>query len=474
MPPLPRPVIDAYRDGRLALFVGSGFSLGVPGNFPTWGQLPHRLLDACERYDSLAPELIANKRQGFGIRMSLEQMLSELGALQTALGRDYQNALNDIFRPADAAPGEAHRAVAALGVRAIITTNYDQLFELSHETPHRQVYTWKEADRTLGDLQRGHPMRRVLFKIHGSVERHETVVMSDRDYDAARTDGSYQAVLGYLLQTHVFLFVGYGMNDPLDLDLAFRGNASAFKSAAQRHYVLLRNPSDGDRERLEREYNARVIPYAEHAEVPEILRRLAGGSVAPTPALAAPLAVAAPTAVAALTRAPVAPTKGSLRKLLYAVLRSDADWDAFCIDYFERAYQRFSGGMDRHQKTNILFQYEEPSAILERLQDACAEAVERHTGLLSYEAALPPAPGRTPTTNSLRTLLDAVLRSDSDLDAFCLDYFERTYTRFSWAMDRLQKKALLFMNEEPRTILARLREHDAEAVARHEGLLKYE
>ena len=48
---LPKPVLEAYCSNTLALFIGSGFSLGrdVQGNFPTWLQLPQRLLDACER-----------------------------------------------------------------------------------------------------------------------------------------------------------------------------------------------------------------------------------------------------------------------------------------------------------------------------------------------------------------------------------------------------------------------------------------
>jgi hypothetical protein len=168
-------------------------------------------------------------------------------------------------------PGPAHGAV--------LTTNYDQLFELLYETPLRQPYTWKEADRALGDIKAG---RHVLLKIHGTVERAETVVMSDREYDGARTNASYQAVLRYLLQDHVFLFLGYGMNDPLDLDLAFRANAEDFRSTAQKHYVLLRSPGDADRDRLERDYNVKVLPYAEHAEVKAILEQLAA------PARAAP------------------------------------------------------------------------------------------------------------------------------------------------------------------------------------------
>lgn len=107
------------------------------------------------------------------------------------------------------------------------------------------------------------------------------MVMSESDYKHARSDPSYQAVLRYLLQDHVFLFVGYGMNDPLDLDLAFRGNAEEFKSATRRHYLLLRKPTEEARDRYDREYNVRVIPYAEHSEVPEILARLEMSKSAP-------------------------------------------------------------------------------------------------------------------------------------------------------------------------------------------------
>jgi WD40 repeat protein/predicted amidohydrolase len=278
---LPKRLLEAHRNDKLALFVGSGLSLGsdVKGRFPTWSQLSERLLERCEHYESLDEEALVAKRARFKARMRLEDMLSELGTLRTALGRDYQDALNHIFRPADGAPGAAHRAVIELGTPALLTTNYDQLLEMVPETPRRQPYTWREAPKALGDLRAG---RKVLLKVHGTAEHHETVVMSEVEYHQARADASYQAVLRYLLQEHVFLFVGYGMNDPLDLDLALAGNLGVFNDSAQRHYLLLKGAAEADCERYERTYNVRVIGYAEHAEVPPILARLAEAKE-PTP-----------------------------------------------------------------------------------------------------------------------------------------------------------------------------------------------
>ena len=271
--PLPKPIIDAYRSNSLTLFIGSGLSLGegVKGGFPTWSQLPHRLLDACEHLGTLNSQEVQDWRTLFKHRMSLERMLAQLGTLRTTLGRDYPRALDTIFRPSDIAPGAAHQIVARLGVRAILTTNYDSLIEDAGGTPRRNVYTWKDSDKALRDLE---SERHVLFKVHGTAEHHDTVVMTEREYHESHSDPSYQKVLGHLLQRYMFLFIGYGINDPLDLDLALKGNADAFKSAARRHYVLLKDPSDSEQDRYLREYNVQVIRYSDHAQLPSILEAL--------------------------------------------------------------------------------------------------------------------------------------------------------------------------------------------------------
>lgn len=276
---LPKPVLEAYRASSLALFIGSGLSLGsdVKGNFPTWSQLPHRLLDACERLGALEGKEVQSFRNLFEGHVPLERMLAQLGALRSALARDYPNALDEIFRPSEVASGSAHHAVARLGVRAILTTNYDSLIEdAGGGTLRRYIYTWKDSDKALRDLESG---RNVLLKVHGTAEHHESVVMTEHEYRQAHSDPSYQRVLSHLLQRYTFLFLGYGMNDPLDLDLALKGNSDAFKSAARRHYVLMKDPSDNARDRYEREYNVRVIPYSDHAQLPAALEELQSTAV---------------------------------------------------------------------------------------------------------------------------------------------------------------------------------------------------
>jgi hypothetical protein len=186
--------------------------------------------------------------------------------------RKYRAALGSIFRPTTAAPGDVHRAIAELGANVILTTNYDLLFEAVSGPPARMAYTWREADKALADIEEGRP---VLFKIHGSAEHHDTIVMTRAEYAEAALHAPYQRALSYLLQGYTFLLVGYGINDPLDLDLVFGLNASAFGAASKTHYALMRDGvSATDRDRWQRDMNVQVVTYADHADLPAIVRSL--------------------------------------------------------------------------------------------------------------------------------------------------------------------------------------------------------
>lgn len=62
------------------------------------------------------------------------------------------------------------------------------------------------------------------------------------------------------------------------------------------------------------------------------------------------------------------PVQGLLRQQLEARLRTDVAVDAFCLDYFPTVYHRFSKGMERTEKLNLLLSLEEPSVVATKLQ----------------------------------------------------------------------------------------------------------
>ena len=65
----------------------------------------------------------------------------------------------------------------------------------------------------------------------------------------------------------------------------------------------------------------------------------------------------------------------ALRKLINTAFLSDGDLDAFCMDYFPAIHARFTGGMDRVQKVNLLLQLARSLDELEqRIREATGEA----------------------------------------------------------------------------------------------------
>lgn len=81
---------------------------------------------------------------------------------------------------------------------------------------------------------------------------------------------------------------------------------------------------------------------------------------------------------------------------------------------------------------------------------------------------------RTPTRASLRSLIEQVLRLDSELTAFCLDYFPAVNQRFTDGMDRMKKVNLLFEMAQTDRILFHLRESNPTEVADNAALLRYQ
>jgi len=77
-------------------------------------------------------------------------------------------------------------------------------------------------------------------------------------------------------------------------------------------------------------------------------------------------------------------------------------------------------------------------------------------------------------TAALRKLINAILRTSSDVDAFCGDHFPAVFRRFAEGMDCVARVSLLLTHGDPDEILARLRSDYSEAYERHKHLLPVE
>jgi len=185
------------RKGQLALFLGAGVSMaaGLPGWKSLLRQLAERGSNSEKEIQALT-ELHSTLDQATIVERWLEAKEEKLN----------QAVANIVNSKTHHAPG--HVLLATLPVREVITTNYDCLFDKAWKHCQPQETISILPDKLIGDAARW------LFKMHGTAERPETIVLTRASY--TRYDERLPALAGIvqsLLLTRHVLFVGFSLTD---------------------------------------------------------------------------------------------------------------------------------------------------------------------------------------------------------------------------------------------------------------------
>ena len=187
-----RRLAQDARRRDLVLFLGAGVSAGA--GLPAW----QGLLDGVARRVGMTEELLGRLR-----RLDLRD---QAAVLQRRLGS--ARALHDVIagQLLHTSYALTHGHLASLPTSEAVTTNYDQLFEAAVAP----------VDGTMAVLPY-QPVRRGerwLLKLHGSIDRDDSIVLTRSDYLGvpARHGALFGLVQAMLLTRHM-LFVGYSLSD---------------------------------------------------------------------------------------------------------------------------------------------------------------------------------------------------------------------------------------------------------------------
>jgi hypothetical protein len=237
----------------LLVFLGAGLSYGVGRGrggldvtafddghrFPSWPGLLQRMQSRLHALPELAP-----------FAESLQEFFAEQPAPdQAQLFRDrighpnYLTFLREQFasRPNDERRlTRSHHELTKLPLKLLFTTNYDELIEIAFRSAGLDLRVSATQDEFRAHAQQ-RPDRH-LIKLHGSIDRPETIVLTRDDYAASRRERAEMfRYLGHELRYTKFLFVGFSLSDP-NFALLYDDARLAFDGALPTSYVVQGRP----------------------------------------------------------------------------------------------------------------------------------------------------------------------------------------------------------------------------------------
>jgi SIR2-like domain len=229
-------VAPAAREHGIVILAGAGISMAPPSSLPGWWDFNEAVLQA------LADRLVEHTSKlwtGQRLASLLERRRTLRAFTPDFMAQVMEEEVSaDYFRVLQALDADqwntSHAAVAALAgsgvLRAVITTNFDRLIEralASAGIAHR-VFAGPEdfAGLVAALADTAGPLP--VIKVHGTVERPETMVDTLAQRVAGRPQSLEDAIAG-LLERHACLAVGFS-----GADLAYDPDYLGLRRAADR------------------------------------------------------------------------------------------------------------------------------------------------------------------------------------------------------------------------------------------------
>lgn len=276
---IPNRLKQAIDNKQAIIFIGSGLSARVftdmGKRYPSWTEL-------LKKYNewSLQNDLI-NKTEYDMIDEIIGKGNLTIAAevlRQKSSNTDFGAFFDEIFRN-DNRFDHVHNAILDIPFAYILTTNYDAIIESAYRAKYNSeipVYTWDQVNMV---NKRINDDDLFLFKLHGTYDRADTVILAENDYRKLYHKEAFLDTLKSIFINKSILFVGFGYND-VAITRIISNIAYTFEQNNCMHYLLIEKNRYNE---LEKQYllqNDRITvieydnPDGSHSEIDTFFSQL--------------------------------------------------------------------------------------------------------------------------------------------------------------------------------------------------------
>jgi hypothetical protein len=225
---IPAPLASAFKEGKVILFVGSGFSKNF--GFPLFKELIDEI-DSHFFDDPMGQEY---------------QFYNKLNLLEKTqyLSSKYKKGsilkiISNIFSRKKIEINESMKYFFSLPTEKIYTTNWDNLIENTYEKIYNTTLTSKWRDEQLILNQEIE-----LIKLHGTIDDPASIILTEKDYyDFMNSDSLIKQQLVVDIAHKSVLFIGYSLSD-IDFKQIFYFIESKLKENKTNFFIFTPNPSN--------------------------------------------------------------------------------------------------------------------------------------------------------------------------------------------------------------------------------------
>lgn len=272
LPKIPVELAKACVDNECVLYTGSGLS--AQAGFETWIPFLSGLLAWAKKAAFIDQSFAASLEEA----MAEGDYNSVADSIVRAVGSDREslsNYLRSLFYRSKIKLPECYTILPQIPFAALLTTNFDNLLEITFKKPADEIYTLYDADKLKSELtQRAF----FLLKLYGKVETPDTLLLSPAQYlHATQENLMFSQFMESLFFSRTLLFVGASLEGITDYlsGIKFLGTAPP-----RQHYCLIDvkgNSWKAKADSLQARYNIQVLPYTaseNYKEVGLFLKRL--------------------------------------------------------------------------------------------------------------------------------------------------------------------------------------------------------